>query len=160
MLGCHGIRMSISGLALLIGLLCANDVHAGDAKTILVPRVTIYPGDQIKDDWLVERDVAENVPNSRFILAETRTEIVGKIARRTLLPGAPIPLSAITAPKMVTNGAKVKVVFAAGGLNITAYATALQSGGVGDVVTVRNIDSGVTVSGIVQTDGSISVGGG
>jgi flagella basal body P-ring formation protein FlgA len=35
----------------------------------------------------------------------------------------------------------------------------MQSGGKGDVVSVRNVDSGRTVKGTVEDDGSINVGG-
>ena len=37
---------------------------------------------------------------------------------------------------------------------------AMQDGSIGDIVRVRNSDSGVTVSGSVQADGTVSVGGG
>jgi len=36
----------------------------------------------------------------------------------------------------------------------------LQDGSIGDIVKVRNSDSGVTVSGAVQPDGTVSVSGG
>jgi flagella basal body P-ring formation protein FlgA len=36
----------------------------------------------------------------------------------------------------------------------------LQDGAVGDVIKVRNSDSGVTVSGAVQPDGTVRVSGG
>jgi flagellar basal body P-ring formation protein FlgA len=38
--------------------------------------------------------------------------------------------------------------------------SALQDGSIGDIVRVRNDDSGVTVSGAVQPDGSVQVSGG
>ena len=40
---------------------------------------------------------------------------------------------------------------------IVAYGSALQAGGVGDLIRVRNQDSGLVVSGRVQADGSIRV---
>jgi len=46
-------------------------------------------------------------------------------------------------PKTVANGAKVKMVFEEGGLTITTYGAALQSGSVGEVIR-RNLDSGLT----------------
>jgi flagella basal body P-ring formation protein FlgA len=54
----------------------------------------------------------------------------------------------------------VRIVFQEGGLVITTYAAALQNGRVGDLVRVRNLDSGVTVSGTVLPDGSVRVSGG
>ncbi len=59
----------------------------------------------------------------------------------------------------MTNGAKVRVVFEQDGLVIETYAAALQAGGVGEVISVRNLDSGLTISGTIQADGSVRVGG-
>ena len=50
------------------------------------------------------------------------------------------------------------VVFETGGLTITANAMALQNGGVGDVVTLRNVDSGTTIKGTVAADGTVRLG--
>ena len=58
--------------------------------------------------------------------------------------------------------AEAKLIYAEGDLLIvTPTGAALQDGfSIGDVVRVRNSDSGVTVSGAVQPDGSVRVGGG
>jgi flagella basal body P-ring formation protein FlgA len=63
-------------------------------------------------------------------------------------------------PRLVTNGARVKVVFSEGDLEITTYGAALQAGAAGDLVAVRNLESGLTISGVVQPDGSVRVDGG
>jgi flagellar basal body P-ring formation protein FlgA len=91
---------------------------------------------------------------------ESRSLIVGKIARLTLLPGHAIPFAGISNRKLVSNGAEVKLVFSEGGLLIMTTGSALQDGSIGDIVRVRNDDSGVTVSGAVQPDGSVRVSGG
>ena len=62
--------------------------------------------------------------------------------------------------KLVSNGAEVKLVFSEGDLVIMTTGAALQDGSIGDIVRVRNDDSGVTVSGAVQPDGSVRVSGG
>jgi flagellar basal body P-ring formation protein FlgA len=46
-------------------------------------------------------------------------------------------------------------VFEWGGLVITTNALALQNGGLGDVVSLRNIDSGAVIRGTVASDGSV-----
>jgi len=51
-------------------------------------------------------------------------------------------------------------VFQQSGVSITAFGAALQAGAAGDLVRVRNADSGLTVSGVVQPDGSVRVGDG
>ena len=91
---------------------------------------------------------------------EDRSFLVGKMARLTLLPGHAIPYAGIFNRKLVANGADVKLVYAEGGLVIVTSGSALQDGSIGDVVRVRNTDSGVTVSGAVQPDGSVKVSGG
>ena len=132
---------------------------AAEANILPVPITIIYPGEVIKDGSLIDHDFSTDAPSSKFPAVENRAAIVGKVARRTLLPGSPIPLNAIGDPKAIANGAKVRIFFEGGGLAITAYGTALQAGSVGEIILVRNLGSGITVSGAVQADGSIRVGG-
>jgi flagellar basal body P-ring formation protein FlgA len=122
------------------------------------PKAVIYPGDLILDDMLVDIPHAARDGSGPFI--DSRSLIVGKMARLTLLPGHAIPFSGISNRKLVSNGAEVRLIFSEGGLLITTMGSALQDGSIGDVVRVRNDDSGVTVSGAVQPDGSVRVSGG
>ena len=122
------------------------------------PKAVIYPGDVILDEMLV--DVANVARDGSGPFVDSRALIVGKAARRTLLPGHAIPFSAISNRKLVSNGAEVKLVFSEGDLVIMTTGAALQEGSIGDIVRVRNDDSGVTVSGAVQPDGSVRVSGG
>ena len=137
---------------------CVAGPLAAAEMALPVPTVTIYPGDTIRDAMIADRDVADAGAGPAVI--DDRLSVVGKVARRTLLPGKPIPVGAVEDPKVVSNGAQVRIVFQEGGLVITTYAAALQNGRVGDLVRVRNLDSGVTVSGTVLPDGSVRVSGG
>ena len=92
-------------------------------------------------------------------MIDSRSGLVGKLARQTLLPGMPVPLNGVSEPNAITNGARVRVVFEQDGLEIDTYAVALQAGSVGAVISVRNPDSGTTISGVIQSDGSVRVGG-
>jgi flagella basal body P-ring formation protein FlgA len=94
------------------------------------------------------------------LFASSRAQLVGKVARRTLLPGHLIPLRAVDNPRAIRNGAAVELVYIDGGLTIVTTGAALQDGAVGDLVKIRNEDSGVTVSGRVQPDGTVRVNGG
>jgi flagellar basal body P-ring formation protein FlgA len=123
------------------------------------PRSVIYPGDIIRDDMLSDLPHG-GARDSGGPYVEDRSAVVGKMARLTLLPGHAIPYSGISNRKLVANGAEVKLVYAEGGLLIVTSGAALQDGSIGDVVRVRNSDSGVTVCGAVQPDGSVKVGGG
>ena len=123
------------------------------------PKAVIYPGDVIRDDMLTDLP-AGGARDGGGPYVEDRAAVVGKMARLTLLPGHAIPYAGISNRKLVANGAEVKLVYAEGGLLIVTSGAALQDGAIGDVVRVRNSDSGVTVSGAVQPDGSVRIGGG
>jgi flagellar basal body P-ring formation protein FlgA len=75
------------------------------------------------------------------------------------LPGLPISTNAVGEPRLIVDGQKVRIIFEQDGLEIETYAAALQAGGTGDVISVRNLESGLTISGVVQSDGTVRVGG-
>jgi flagella basal body P-ring formation protein FlgA len=146
-----------SGLWLSAGLAAAQELGTTDF-TPPTPRVVIYPGDIIHNDML--SDLPADSARGVGPFAETRSSVIGKMARRTLLPGGAIPLAALDVPRLVVNGASVNLLFVDGGLSISAVGMALQDGAAGDFVKVRNDDSGVTVTGVVQPDGAVRVSGG
>nr|PZN45134.1 MAG: flagella basal body P-ring formation protein FlgA [Pseudomonadota bacterium] len=127
------------------------------AEMLPVPVTTIRPGDIITESMLTERSFPDGY-TTRFASVIDASQVIGKSARRTLLPGSPIPYNAVSSPEVVKRGAAARLVFEAEGLVITALGTPLQSAGAGEHVRVRNVDSGLVVSGIVQPDGSIRVG--
>ena len=141
---------------LVLAFVAATPAAAAERRP--VPAATIYPGDVIRQDMLAEADFPDAAASSSF--ATNPAMLVGKVARRTLLPGQAIPTNAVGAPRLVRIGAMVRLVYEDDGLTIQTYASALQNGADGDVVAVRNMESGVTISGVVQPDGSIHVGGG
>jgi flagella basal body P-ring formation protein FlgA len=135
----------------------AQDLGAPDLAPP-TPRIVIYPGDIIQNDML--SDLPAETARGVGPFAETRSAVIGKMARRTLLPGGAIPLAAVDVPRLVVNGAQVNLLFVEGGLSISTVGMALQDGVAGDFVKVRNDDSGVTVTGVVQPDGAVRVSGG
>ena len=142
--------------AMLAALACVSSARIAAAQELElpVPRAVIYPGDVLSEESLVSRAfIAHTV--ARSTIHEAREALVGKVAKRTLLPGQPIPVSAIRDPYLVTQGKTAMVVFEWGGLVITTNALALQNGGLGDVVSLRNIDSGAVIRGTVASDGSV-----
>jgi flagella basal body P-ring formation protein FlgA len=145
--------------ALAIGLLAASAPAAAGSRALPVPAQVIYPGDKINETMLVDSPDGAQGVISPDILWE-RSSIVGKVARRTLLPGRPIAAIAVEEPRAVSTGTQVQLVYQQDGISIVTSAQALQNGYVGQVVQVRNMDSGQVVSGLVQSDGSIRVNGG
>jgi flagellar basal body P-ring formation protein FlgA len=149
------LRRMVASASGAVALLMAT-MSLAASSSFPAPRAVIYPGDRIDDSMLEDLSLStQNGADRGFI--EARTQVVGKIARRTLLPGQPIPAAAIDNPRLINIGTAVKIVFSEDGLVITAVGMALQAGGVGDLIRVRNQDSGLMVSGVIQADGSIRV---
>lgn len=150
------LRSSLIPARMLLMLALACAAARARAEMLPLPTVTIYPGDTIKAEILTDRETFTTLGTNGAVFA-TRERLVGKVARRTLLPGRPIALNAVGEPKAVTAGAMAKVVYQDGMLTIATYATVLQAGAPGDLVSVRNLESGRIIAGIVQADGSIRV---
>ncbi len=152
-------RRRFAAAAALAAAWAATADPAAAGQFVPVPTVVIYPGDVIRDGMLAEREMPDDFAGIGAAVLD-RAALVNKTSRRTLLPNLPIAKNAVGEPKVVSLGAMVRVVFAEGGLMISTYGSALQAGAVGDVIPVRNLESGLTVSGTIEGDGSVRVGSG
>ncbi|PWK71640.1 flagella basal body P-ring formation protein FlgA [Aminobacter sp. AP02] len=148
--------LHIRAAALAFAML-GSAAMAAEQEVVLVPNRVIYPGETIALSSLKEVTLKPGRvrPDAVATLAD---ELDGRIAKRTLLPGRYIPVNALREAWLVDRGASVQVVFATGALLISAAAVTLEPGSAGDVVKVRNIDSGKVLSGTIMADGSIRVG--
>jgi len=129
---------------------------AWSSQTVPVPRTVIYSGDRISDDALEDRQLNLGADPDRW--HTKRENLVGKVARRTLLPGQPIPTLAVKAPDLVAAGKPVMLLFSSGQLSISGRGIAMQAGGLGAEISVQNTDSNTIVRGVVAADGSVRVG--
>lgn len=154
------VRTLVRGALLALALAAtAGAVQAGQIQGLLpVPAVTIYPGDQIGPEMLTEKPFYYD-PDRPLAVVEDGTPLIGKVARRTLVAGKPIPNNSVGEPTLVSRGKPVEARFESGNLSISATVLPLQSGSLGGLVQARNIDSGQVITGIVQADGSLLVGG-
>ena len=149
-----------TGLALVFAALVAPLWGAQASATseggfAVVPTAIIYPGETVNAARLQE--VAVTNPNLRGDYARQIGEVVGLISTRTLLPGRTISVSSLREPYAVTRGSNVRLTFSIGNLTISAAGTPMVDAAVGDVIRVRNLDSGTIVSGTVMADGTIQV---
>lgn len=141
------------------GCLCAllattSAVHA-EKRMAVIPTKTIYPGEVIDTGRLEAVEVTN--PTLTGDYATAMDQVVGKVTNRTLVQGRVIFVSGLREPYAVERGKAVRLVFNNGGLTITAGGAPLDNAAVGDLIRVRNTDSGVIVSGTVMQDGSIQV---
>ena len=145
----------LAGVLLAAGI--AHDASAAEESVRYpVPATQIYPGDVIKDEMIMDRNFAPNIQGASAFIYD-RAALVGRTARRTLNAGHLIPINGLEDQKVVTRGAVVKVLVEDDGLVIVSYATSLQSASPGMMVQLRNLDTGVTIRGIVQQDGSVRI---
>lgn len=154
------LRVSRSRLrplaAAAIALACAAAPALADEFAVVTNRV-VYPGEIITMAMVEEVPLVRGNRNLGPIYQQAGL-IEGKVARRTILPGRIIPENAVRPAYLVQVGKPVEIVYNDGGLVINATAVPLQAGAAGDVITLRNIDSGRTFSGTVMADGTIRVG--
>ncbi|MER9403065.1 flagellar basal body P-ring formation chaperone FlgA [Mesorhizobium caraganae] len=161
-------RSALCRTALIVALVAGVPAFAQEQTTtqvassqaggevVLIPNRVIYPGEMIDTGTLkpVTLLPGKHRPDAVATQAE---ELQGKVAKRTLLPGRYIPVAAIRDAWLVEQGAAVQVYFIAGDLTISATAVSLQPGAAGDLIKVRNADSGKIFSGTVMADGTIRV---
>jgi flagellar basal body P-ring formation protein FlgA len=147
-------RAALAAPVALAGLLAA-DAALADARTAVVPKRIIYPGEELDAGQLEEVEVTN--PNIVKGYAENIAAVSGMVSRRTLLPGRVILVSALREPFAVSRGTTVQLVFDNGSMVLRAAGTPLQDAAVGELVKVRNKDSGMIVSGTVMGDGTVHV---
>ncbi|TXN72209.1 flagellar basal body P-ring formation protein FlgA [Methylobacterium sp. WL18] len=155
-------RRCVAGTARGLRAACALGLAAAPAaaaeQTFPVPVATIYTGDVIKPTMLRDQTYPENF-KPRMPAVETAARAVGKVAKRTLLPGEVIPSGALDEVKLVTRGSPTVIVFEERGMVISTLGTALANATVNEPVTVRNTATGRLIQGVVQPDGRVKTGG-
>lgn len=132
-------------------------VRAASADTVVISTRAIYPGQEVAGALLQNAEVDSSAQYGANLAAAAQ-EIAGMVATRTILPGRPISWTSLRKPHLVDAGKLVRVRYSNQGLTIFLTAMPLSPGSAGDLVQVRNVDSGKQISGLVLADGTIQVG--
>lgn len=143
-------------IAMVLAILAGAALPALAQGTVIIPTRVIYPGETITMDSLEEVPLRRHLKNPAAVAAHWR-QVEGKVARRTLLPGRMISVSSVREAHLVEPGKPVQVRFVQGMLEIAISGVSLQAGAAGDLVQIRNIDSGAVFTGTVMADGTIRV---
>jgi len=146
------LRTLLLALPLSAGLV----LPAFTQQTVVIPTRVIYPGETVTADSLEDVPLRRQLKNVAAVAVD-RHQLEGKIARRTLLPGRMIPVTSVREAHLVTAGSPVQVLFVHGALEISVAGVPLQHGAAGDLIKVRNLDTGAVFSGVVMIDGTIRV---
>lgn len=84
-------------------------------------------------------------------------QVIGKVAKRTLAPGAALTPSMLAAPLLIRRGQEVVIVANTPGIDVRSQGIALSDGGAGDRIQVRNSLSKRVVEGTVLEVGIVQV---
>lgn len=83
--------------------------------------------------------------------------VVGREARVTIYAGRPIRVGDLRAPALIERNDIVRLRYRSGGLVIEADGRALGRGAAGDRISVMNLTSRTTLSGLVRENGYVEV---
>lgn len=126
-----------------------------DLVNVPVLTRTIPRGEQVRDfDVRLERRARAELPAG---VVTGATPLVGKVARSQLNAGSVLRDTDLAKQDVVEKNGLVTIVYEGQGLSIATRAKALESGGIGDVVLVQNIQSKRQVQGTVVAPGKVSV---
>ena len=154
----HHRKFFLATAVSLAASLLAPAAAFAEMRDIPVPAAVVYAGDQIVQGMLVDKQFS--VPDAaakNYVLL--RRQVEGLYAKRTLLPGKPIPLAYVKLKDSVVQGVLTKATFEMNGLVISTFLIPLQSGVEGELIDARNPEYGRTIKALVKSDGSLQVGG-
>jgi flagella basal body P-ring formation protein FlgA len=152
------VRSALVLTGLFVGMLAGSAAIAGEIQ-LAVPVKTIYPGDPISASMLSARTFYINEPQTAAYV-RLPDSLEGKVAKRTLLANQPISVLNVEEQRLALVGRQIRVEYQEGALAISTVGSVLQAGALGDSISVRILDGGRTVIGVVQRDGSVRVSGG
>ncbi|WP_152046133.1 flagellar basal body P-ring formation chaperone FlgA [Aureimonas psammosilenae] len=151
-----GLRRTRDGLVLAICLAAPTFGAAAADLDLPVPAGVVYPGQSVSEKGVAKiRFTVPAAKLSAYVVEEGM--LTDRVAKRTLLPNQPILLSDLKSPNIIRAGVPAPIVYREGGVFIAGLGTPLASAGEGDRIRVRNTDSGITINGVVQADGTIEV---
>jgi len=126
------------------------DLVSVPVLTRMIPR-----GEPVRDsDVRLEKRARGELPGGAVTGA---TPLVGKVARTQLNAGSVLRDGDLAKQDVVEKNGLVTIVYEGHGLSIATRAKALESGGIGDVVLVQNMQSKRQVQGTVVAPGRVSV---
>jgi len=123
--------------------------------------VAVLTRDIDRTEMLKASDVAlERRPKAEISgEAATRERAVGMQLRRPMRSGTPIRVADIAKPDLVQRDQNVTIIYQVPGLYLTTRGKAIDSGSEGDTVSVLNVQSKRTLSGVVTGRGQVTIQG-
>lgn len=117
-----------------------------DSATSLVATDVIRAGDRV---------TLENASTQSGRLSDEDRSLLGREVRRTVYAGQLIRPENTQSPRLVTRNQNVTVKYIKGPLEITIKGRAMGEAGLGEVVSVMNLQSRQIINGVVTAEGWI-----
>lgn len=135
-------------------------------KLVVPVQVHIYKNIALSNKYLKRGDLVEEsdislVRRSISRLSQgffqSKKELVGKQVRRSIRQGALFKPNMIKEPLWVKRGNTVSIISKTSGFTVRATGIAMEDGVSGELITVKNKSSKITVEGIVTAPDTITV---
>jgi flagella basal body P-ring formation protein FlgA len=134
------------------------EVSGSYSASIKVPLLTrnINKGAQITQDDIE----LKNYPKTEILKGDISevSSIIGKTTTKALSKGKMVSEEDIRSPILVPKNSTVSAIYRTDTIEVKALAVALDDGGEGDVIRLKNFDSGRTFKAVVQADGNVFIG--
>lgn len=123
--------------------------------------VAILTRDIDRTEMLKSSDVALERRPKAEVTGEpaSRDRAVGMQLRRPMRAGTPIRVADIARPEFVQRDQSVTIIYQVPGLYLTTRGKAIESGAEGDIVSVLNVQTKRTLTGVVTGRGQVTVQG-
>lgn len=117
-------------------------------------QVPVLANNILRGDVITEKDITYMDVNIRKVkdIAIDAREIIGMTGKRTLRAKNMISMRDITPPLLVRKGEEISVKLTRGILSIEMRAIAVEDGAKGDMISIKNINSGRTLKATVIGD--------
>ncbi|WP_199581146.1 flagellar basal body P-ring formation chaperone FlgA [Bradyrhizobium sp. MOS003] len=123
--------------------------------------VAVLTRDIDRTDLLKSSDIALERRPKAEITGEpaSRDRSVGMQLRRPMRAGTPLRAADMVKPDLVVRDQSVTIIYKVPGLYLTSRGKAIESGAEGDTVSVLNVQSKRTLSGVVTGRGQVTIEG-
>ena len=123
--------------------------------------VAVLTRDIDRSEMLKSSDVAQERRPKADVTGEPalRERAVGMQLRRAMRAGTPIRVADIVKPEFVSRDQSVTVIYEVPGIYLTTRGKALEGGAEGDTVSVLNLQTKRTLTGVVTGRGQVTVQG-
>jgi flagella basal body P-ring formation protein FlgA len=127
-------------------------------SAILMPafKRNVKAGEVINSEDIIAVKVASGKTNNQYVNLES--DLLDKATRVNIASGKPIKKQDVINPIVVTKGDNVKAMYIKNNLSIEVLAQALESGGIGDFIRVKNLDSNQNLQAKILDSQTVRIG--